>query len=140
MTLRTGNNAGVEPDATLRIARVYDRPGPEDGSRILVDRLWPRGLSKQSAALDDWCREVAPSTELRQWYSHDPAKTEEFELRYRAELELPEPAAALVRLRALCAQGAATLLTASKSLEISHAAVLARVVPDCSASRAREPT
>jgi uncharacterized protein YeaO (DUF488 family) len=125
-----GDNPRVGLDAALRIARIYDPPASSDGIRVLVDRLWPRGLSKEAAALDDWCRDVAPSTDLRRWYAHDPAKTAEFELRYRAELKLPEPAAALVSLRALCRRGPATLLTASKALDISHAALLARVVPE----------
>lgn len=109
---------------------MYDAPSPADGNRVLVDRLWPRGLSKQVAALDEWCRTVAPSTELRKWYSHDPAKSAEFEARYRAELALPEPAEALAVLRRIWRSGPTTLLTASVALNISHAAVLARVVPE----------
>jgi uncharacterized protein YeaO (DUF488 family) len=118
----------VSAASTVRIARIYDPPEPSDGFRVLVDRLWPRGMTKAAAALDEWLRDIAPSTELRHWYSHDPAKLVEFETRYQGELELPEPAAALASLRVLCAQGPVSLLTASKALDISHAAYLARLV------------
>src|SRR4051794_25012143 len=70
-------------DPTVRVRRVYDEPQDDDGARILVDRLWPRGVSKERTHLDDWCKEVAPSTELRQWYNHDPALFDEFAVRYR---------------------------------------------------------
>ncbi|HEY5244041.1 MAG TPA: DUF488 family protein [Acidimicrobiales bacterium] len=114
----------------VRAARVYDPPGSDDGTRVLVDRLWPRGLSKAAAAFDEWLPDVAPTTELRRWYSHDPARFDEFAARYRAELERPEPAAALVSLRARRRRGPVTLLTATKVLDRSHAAVLALVVPE----------
>ena len=71
----------------IRIKRVYDQNGPEDGSRFLVDRLWPRGLKKENLLLDGWLKDVAPSDELRRWFGHDPAKWEEFCRRYVAELE-----------------------------------------------------
>src|SRR6266700_5708700 len=70
----------------VKVARVHDEPLDGSGARILVDRLWPRGLTKQSARLNDWCKDVAPSPSLREWYGHDPDKFEEFERRYRAEL------------------------------------------------------
>ena len=70
----------------VRVRRVYDEPAGDDGARVLVDRLWPRGLTKARADLTEWCKEVAPSTELRRWYGHDPAKFNEFARRYRAEL------------------------------------------------------
>jgi uncharacterized protein YeaO (DUF488 family) len=108
--------------ATLHIARVYDDPAPDAGLRILVDRIWPRGLSKADAALDAWCRDVAPSTELRKWYAHDPARFDEFARRYRAELDAdPGP---LEDLRRRIGRRRAVLLTATKDLEISQAAVL----------------
>lgn len=72
--------------STIRIKRVYDAPGPEDGKRILVDRLWPRGLTKEKAKIDYWAKDIAPSNELRTWYGHDPAKWDEFRKRYFAEL------------------------------------------------------
>ncbi|MFI5614827.1 DUF488 domain-containing protein [Amycolatopsis sp. NPDC051903] len=115
----------------VRIARVYDPAGPDDGTRVLVDRVWPRGLAKAKAALDDWCKAVAPSTELRKWYGHDPDRFAEFTRRYHAELSEPGPAAdALADLRALAAKGPLTLLTATKALDISQAAVLAELLDD----------
>lgn len=114
----------------IRVARVYDPAGPDDGSRILVDRLWPRGLAKAAAALDDWCKAVAPSTELRTWYGHDPARFDEFTAKYLAELEDADRADALATLTETCRRGTTTLLTATKELEISHAAVLARVLAE----------
>jgi uncharacterized protein YeaO (DUF488 family) len=109
----------------VQVRRVYDPPEPDDGQRVLVDRLWPRGLSKERARLDDWCKEIAPSNELRKWYGHDPDRYAEFARRYRAELGDPERAAALTRLRTLAGHGRLTLLTATKRSEISEAAVLA---------------
>jgi uncharacterized protein YeaO (DUF488 family) len=113
---------------SVRIARVYDAPGTGDGARVLVDRLWPRGLTKEAAALDRWLREVAPSTELRKWYGHDPALYDEFAARYHAELAEPPAAEALASLRELSEQGPIVLLTASKTVDISHAAVLAELL------------
>ena len=109
----------------VRVRRVYDEPASDDGTRVLVDRLWPRGLTKARADLAEWCKEVAPSTELRRWYGHDPARTEEFDRRYRDELREPERAAALRHLRDLADQQPLTLLTAAKDPGISEAAVLA---------------
>ena len=79
---------------------MYEEPDPGDGTRVLVDRIWPRGLTKAKAALDEWCKDVAPSGELRKWYGHDPARFEEFGRRYRLELEDPERAEALAPARA----------------------------------------
>ena len=84
---------GGKPD--VRVRRVYDEPEPEDGTRVLVDRIWPRGLTKDKARLDQWFKQVAPSTELRKWYSHDPERFEEFGRRYREELKDAERAPAL---------------------------------------------
>ena len=109
----------------VRAKRVYEEPEADDGARVLVDRLWPRGLSKDRAHVDLWLKEVAPSKELRSWYGHDPAKHEEFRRRYRAELARDEPAAAMTRLRALLEDRPVTLLTATKELSLSQAAVLA---------------
>ncbi|MEU4667914.1 DUF488 family protein [Amycolatopsis sp. NPDC023774] len=115
----------------VRIARVYDPAGSDDGTRVLVDRVWPRGLAKDKAALDDWCKAVAPTTELRKWYAHDPGRFAEFTRRYRAELTEPGPAAdALADLRAVAARGPLTLLTASRALDISQAAVLAQLLSE----------
>ena len=108
----------------VRVRRIYDPAQSDDGYRVLVDRLWPRGLSKAKAEMDEWCREIAPSTELRKWYAHDPAKLAEFTDRYLAELADPAHAAALDSLRARVGTGL-TLLTASKEVELSQAQVLA---------------
>jgi uncharacterized protein YeaO (DUF488 family) len=113
---------------SIRARRVYDAPSADDGARVLVDRVWPRGLRKDAARLDDWAKDVAPSTELRTWYGHDPAKFDEFRRRYLAELTEPGRAQALTRLRALAAAGPVTLLTATRELDISQAAVLAGVL------------
>jgi uncharacterized protein YeaO (DUF488 family) len=112
----------------VRVRRVYETPTVDDGVRVLVDRLWPRGLSKQKAHLDEWCKEIGPSTALRRWYAHDPDRFAEFSRRYRDELEDPDRAEALDRLRSLADEGTVTLLTATKRVEISEAAVLAVVV------------
>jgi uncharacterized protein YeaO (DUF488 family) len=109
----------------VSVQRVYDAPQPDQGARVLVDRIWPRGLRKDAAHLDEWARDVAPSTELRTWYGHDPAKFAEFRRRYIAELAQPETSAALGRLRARAATGPVTLLTATKDVGHSQAAVLA---------------
>ena len=109
----------------IRVRRVYDEPSPADGARVLVDRVWPRGMRKDAARLDEWAKDVAPSAELRTWYQHDPAKFDEFRRRYTAELDEPGPREALARIRALAADGPVTLLTATKELDISQATVLA---------------
>lgn len=108
----------------VRVRRVHDDPASSDGQRVLVDRVWPRGLSKERAKLDEWCKQVAPSTELRRWYGHDPDKFDEFAERYRSELTGEEQSAALDDLRARAKDGTVTLLTASKASDISQAAVL----------------
>jgi uncharacterized protein YeaO (DUF488 family) len=118
----------VVSKATVRVGRVYDEPTVTDGRRILVDRLWPRGLTKVKAGLDEWCKQVAPSTELRTWYGHDPDRFAEFGRRYRAELDGAEQAAALAHLRALAERGPVLLLTASKDVAISEATVLAELI------------
>jgi uncharacterized protein YeaO (DUF488 family) len=115
----------------VKVARVYDPRARGDGARVLVDRIWPRGLSKERADLDEWCKEVAPSTGLRKWYSHDPSRFEEFTRRYRTELEEPERSDALARLRELAKKHRTLiLLTATKEPDISEAEVLAEVLRD----------
>ncbi|OLT36070.1 hypothetical protein BJF79_31615 [Actinomadura sp. CNU-125] len=109
----------------VRVRRIYEPAAEEDGKRVLVDRVWPRGVSKDEARLDAWAKDVAPSTELRKWYGHDPDKFPEFERRYRAELGDPERTDALAELRDLAADGTVTLLTATKDVAHSQAAVLA---------------
>ncbi|HZY76465.1 MAG TPA: DUF488 family protein [Jatrophihabitantaceae bacterium] len=110
----------------VRVKRIYDAPAAGDGRRVLVDRVWPRGVSKERAALDLWCKDVAPSAELRKWFGHDPEKFDEFRARYLKELEQPDAVAALADLRGT--EGVLTLLTASQAVAISQAAVLADVL------------
>ena len=117
---------GGKPD--VRVRRVYDEPEQDDGTRVLVDRIWPRGLAKDRARLDQWSKQVAPSTQLRKWYSHDPERFEEFDRRYREELKEAERAEGLKHLRELARSGTLTLLTATKHAEISEAAVLADLI------------
>jgi uncharacterized protein YeaO (DUF488 family) len=112
----------------VRVRRAYDPPEPDDGVRVLVDRLWPRGLSKERAHLDEWCKAIAPSAELRTWYGHDPDKYAEFARRYRVELRDPAHAALLAHLRELVRRGNVTLLTAAKRSDISDATVLAELL------------
>lgn len=112
----------------VRVRRVYEEPQPGDGARVLVDRVWPRGLTKDRAALDEWCKDVAPSTDLRKWYGHDASLFAEFARRYRAELADPLRSAAVDHLRDLAARGPLTLLTATRELDISQAAVVAEVL------------
>ena len=114
--------------ADIRVCRIYDDASRGDGARVLVDRVWPRGVRKDAARLDEWAKDVAPSTGLRTWYRHDPAKFDEFRRRYTAELAAPGPQEALGRLRALAADGPVTLLTATKDISISQAAVLAHLL------------
>ncbi|MFE5889892.1 DUF488 domain-containing protein [Streptomyces sp. NPDC002285] len=113
---------------SVRIRRVYEAPEPEDGVRVLVDRLWPRGLSKDAAHVDEWPKGLTPSTELRRWYHAGEGSYEEFADRYEAELAAPEAAGLLDQVRKLAGKGAVTLLTSSKTPEQSHAAVLARLL------------
>ena len=109
----------------VRVRRVYEAASSADGTRVLVDRLWPRGLSRKKAALDEWCKAIAPSTSLRQWYGHVPERFEEFSVRYRAEMKEPARAEAFQHLRELAQKGPITLLTATRTPEISEARVLA---------------
>ena len=107
---------------TISLKRAYETPSPADGRRVLVERLWPRGLSKEKAAVDVWFKDVAPSTELRRWFGHDAAKWEEFRRRYRDELrERPE---GLERLRSLVAAGPVTFAYGSRDQEHNAATVL----------------
>ncbi|MFD7163543.1 DUF488 domain-containing protein [Streptomyces violascens] len=109
---------------TMRVRRVYDPPEDGDGVRVLVDRLWPRGLSKERAAVDEWPKELTPSTELRRWYHEDRTRYAEFQERYEAELAEPEPAQALDRLLGLAKSDTVTLVTAVKDIDHSHVPTL----------------
>lgn len=115
----------IDPDA-VRLKRAYDEPSDDDGAGVLVERLWPRGVKKEDAALDAWMKEVSPSPELRKWYDHDRSKWPEFVARYRAELEdHPE---ALDELRRLAGDSRLTLVLASKDVVHSSAAILRDVL------------
>lgn len=106
----------------IRIKRAYESASAEDGYRVLVDRLWPRGVSKEEARLDAWMKEIAPSEELRQWFDHDPDRWEEFAGRYRAELQ--EKEGLLRALRERAARGTLTLVFAARDTERNNAVVL----------------
>lgn len=122
-----------EPDApaptphtpTVRLGRIYDPATGQDGRRVLVDRLWPRGMTRARAEIDEWCKQAAPSTALRKWYRHDPRRFAEFRRRYRLELETGEQASALRHLQMLATERVLTLLTANKDPATSEAVVLA---------------
>ena len=114
---------------TVRIKRVYDSPSPQDGARVLVDRLWPRGLTKEDAALDLWMKGIAPSNELRKWYHAHPVQWPKFREKYLAELSTDAAHEALQQLHELAQQkGGVTLLYASKSLEQNHALLLKQLL------------
>ena len=110
----------------LRIRRIYDEPSRSDGYRILIDRIWPRGISKQRAKLDAWLPDLAPSAELRKWFGHDPARWQEFRRRYRAELARKAPLIDSIRHRAL--DEPVTLLYAARDPLHNNAVVLQHVI------------
>jgi uncharacterized protein YeaO (DUF488 family) len=112
----------------VRIKRIYEPSARGDGARILVDRLWPRGLSKDRANINEWRKELAPSTALRLYYGHRPERFPEFTRRYQAELREPDAASALAELTALATRRPVTLLTASRDVAHSEAAVLQQLV------------
>src|SRR5271167_4471478 len=113
----------------VRTKRVYDEPSPQDGARVLVDRLWPRGLTKEAAALDAWMKDIAPSHELRKWYHAHPLQWAKFRKQYLAELTTDEAHAGLQQLHDLARKRPGlTLLFASKSLEHNNALILKELV------------
>ena len=112
---------------SVAIKRVYDEPAADDGERILVDRLWPRGISREKAAFRAWMKDVAPSSELRRWFGHRPERWDEFCQRYRAELK-DNPA--LDDLRKHVVAGKVTLLYGSRNREFNHAQVLEQVLSE----------
>jgi uncharacterized protein YeaO (DUF488 family) len=119
--MRTKSVAG-----DVKLKRAYEPPAPGDGVRVLVDRLWPRGVSKTDAALDRWMKEIAPSTELRKWFGHDPDRWEEFGRRYGAELHANDEL--LGALRALARQGTVTLVYSAHDEAHNDAVVLRDVL------------
>ena len=106
----------------IRLKRAYATPSSEDGARVLVDRLWPRGLSKERAAVDLWLKDVAPSPELRKWFGHDPARWQQFQERYRQELRAKEDAVRLLQQKAK--EGTLTLVYAARDEEHNGALAL----------------
>ena len=113
-------------DPRIRLRRAYEDPSPDDGYRVLVDRVWPRGRTKQELRLDAWARNLAPSTELRRWFGHDPARWQEFQARYHQELADPERAQALDALAAEAARvGRVTLVYGARDREHNQAQVIA---------------
>jgi uncharacterized protein YeaO (DUF488 family) len=116
----------MSASAMIQLKRVYEDPSPEDGVRILVDRLWPRGLTKQRAAVDLWLKDVAPSTELRKWFAHDPAKWKEFQVRYRKELR--EKKDILQQLKQRSSGHTVTLVYGARDEEHNEALVLKKLL------------
>jgi len=116
--------AASAPD--IQVKRVYDAPARTDGHRVLVDRVWPRGVSKAAAALDEWCRELAPSTALRQWFGHDPKRWAGFQRRYRAELRQHQDLLGAIRERAR--HGRVTLLYGARNEEFNQAVALRNAI------------
>jgi uncharacterized protein YeaO (DUF488 family) len=108
----------------LHIKRVYEPAAADDGVRVLVDRLWPRGLSKEKAAIDHWAKDVAPSTELRRWFDHEPGRWDGFVARYRVELDAPEAQAEVATIRAFLRKSRVTLLYAAHDEELNNAVAL----------------
>lgn len=111
---------------SIKIKRIYEKPLPSDGYRMLVDRLWPRGISKKTAALDQWNKEIAPSTALRKWFGHQPERIEEFTQKYKEELATKNDE--LDKIKALAQTQNLTLLYAAKDKQINHAKILLEVV------------
>lgn len=112
--------------ARIRLKRAYEKPVPDDGTRVLIDRLWPRGVTKAEAAIDQWAKDLAPSTELRQWFGHDPRRWEEFRRRYAEELH--QHADELERLRAMARKGPVTLVYGARDDEHNNAVVMREVL------------
>ena len=115
---------------SVALKRVYETPDASDGIRVLVERLWPRGLSKERAQVDIWLKEIAPSHELRKWYGHDPARFAEFRRRYEAELAAEPARSALAKLRESAAREHVTLVFAAHDAELSNAVVLRDLLRD----------
>jgi uncharacterized protein YeaO (DUF488 family) len=112
----------------VNLKRVYEEPSPDDGCRVLVERLWPRGLTKERAAVDVWLKDLSPSPELRKWFGHDPERWEEFQQRYRGELR--EKLSALEELREMARGKTVTLVFAARDEEHNSARILAEVLRD----------
>lgn len=114
----------MNKNKTIMYKRVYDIPSPKDGTRVLVDRLWPRGLSRKKAVIDQWVKDIAPSTSLRKWFGHEPARFNEFARRYHLELDAKQQF--IVLLEALAIHNDITLVYAARDKEFNHAIILAQ--------------
>ena len=114
--------------SNVRLQRAYDDPGPEDGRRVLVDRVWPRGRTKEHLRLDAWERDLGPSTRLRQWFGHDPERWQEFQARYHQELAQPDRARTLDELAAAARLGPLTLVYGARDREHNQAQVIANEI------------
>jgi uncharacterized protein YeaO (DUF488 family) len=112
----------------IRLKRVYEKPSRSDGCRILVDRLWPRGLTKERAAIALWVKDIAPSTELRRWFGHDPAKWKQFQLRYREELKQKKETIALLKDKSQ--KNTITLVYGARDEEHNEAVILQQLLKD----------
>ncbi|HEX5451427.1 MAG TPA: DUF488 family protein [Candidatus Limnocylindrales bacterium] len=121
-------------DVDVRLSRAYDPPGPDDGRRVLVDRVWPRGRRRDVLQLDGWLREVAPSNDLRHWFGHEPAKWEEFRRRYRAELAGLQAAPLVDQLVDEARRGRLTLVYGAADRERNQAVVLAELIRERAAA------
>ncbi len=110
----------------MKIKRIYEHATPDDGYRLLVDRIWPRGVSKANATIDEWNKIIAPSTELRKWFDHQPERFEMFKAEYKNELKAQTPE--LIRIKEIAAHQELTLLYGAKDERINHAVVLKEVL------------
>jgi uncharacterized protein YeaO (DUF488 family) len=114
----------------VRLSRAYDPPGADDGYRLLVDRVWPRGVTRDDLRIDEWARDLAPSTELRRWFAHRPERWEEFARRYRAELAEPKAAALLDGLAERASHGRLTVVFGARDRERNQAVVIADLLAE----------
>ncbi len=117
---------------SVALRRAYEEPAVSDGTRVLVERLWPRGISREAAHIDLWLKDVAPSTELRKWFNHDPQKFPEFRRRYETELKSEAAQEALTKLHEIAKQGQLTLVFAARDADHSNAVVLQDLLLDSS--------
>ena len=113
---------------SVQLKRVYEKPSADDGRRVLVDRAWPRGLSKEEPRVDEWLRELGPSSELRKWFGHDPGRWDEFRTKYRAELDAPEQRQRLKHLGDLAKKETLTIVYGAKDREHNQAVVIAETL------------
>jgi len=122
----------------IKIKRAYEPPAKSDGRRILIDRLWPRGLTRDAAAIDEWAKELSPSTGLRRWFNHDPKLWDEFVDRYREELAAPAARLALGRLRTLASHRHVTLVYAASDRAYNNAVALCAILDGMAALRRKQ--